>query len=643
MNLNQISIKWPNSAALVGKTVALLVYLDADADGNPANATKMAQVNGQTITVADGVTFQNFPVNVNIPTAGDVYYGFADTYNSGGVSPRTFPAPIDTTATQGRSWVSAQDDATDPDFDNLGNNDNLGTIDELSGGQLTGNWVIRASGTGGGGCGTPPPTTIATVTPMVSPTICAGSTQLVVDGSFEGGSPSSTWTEKSTNFGTPLCNSACGSGGGTAGPRTGEWWAWFGGTTDAEDGAVSQTVNIPAGGATLSFYVWLGAHSGGGTGDFLRVLVGGTEVFRATDDDTQYDAGYTLVTVPVAATGSVILRFEEHNEAGTGVINFSVDDVSLTGGGNCPTVGATNTSVASSTAVPSNTTVPPTVPPTGVASATRTATTSVAASATATTGLVSTVTRVPPTSTSCPLQFSDVPANSTFYTYVRCLVCRFIISGYNDNTFRPNNNITRGQIAKMVSNSAGINDNPGAQIYEDVNSTNPFYAWINRLSRRGYIGGYPCGTNVYEPCIPPANRPYFRPGANATRGQLSKIVATAAQFNESVSGQFFEDVPDDNPFYVWIQRLATRNIMGGYACGSVPSEPCDDQDRPYFRWANEVTRGQASKIVAGAFFPNCSTPGAADRSSSSPHARNANGKQSDPLRLTSSQDARNGK
>jgi hypothetical protein len=211
------------------------------------------------------------------------------------------------------------------------------------------------------------------------------------------------------------------------------------------------------------------------------------------------------------------------------------------------------------------------------------------------------------------LEFTDVPEGSTFYTYVRCLVCRFIISGYNDNTFRPNNNITRGQIAKMVSNSAGINDNPGEQVYEDVPPSNPFYAWINRLSNRGYIGGYPCGTIPSEPCGG-GNRPYFRPSSNATRGQLTKIVATAAQFNETVSGQFFEDVPDDNPFYVWIQRLATRNIMGGYPCGGVnpqtgQPEPCVAPDnRPYFRWANEVTRGQSSKIVAGAFFPNCQTP-----------------------------------
>ncbi|HYP39168.1 MAG TPA: hypothetical protein VEX13_02310, partial [Chloroflexia bacterium] len=83
MNLTNISIKWPNSAALVGKTIALLVYSDADGDGDPADAVKVAQVNGQTITVANGTTFQDFPINVNIPTAGDVYFGFADTYNSG--------------------------------------------------------------------------------------------------------------------------------------------------------------------------------------------------------------------------------------------------------------------------------------------------------------------------------------------------------------------------------------------------------------------------------------------------------------------------------------------------------------------------------------------------------------------------------
>jgi hypothetical protein len=47
--------------------------------------------------------------------------------------------------------------------------------------------------------------------------------------------------------------------------------------------------------------------------------------------------------------------------------------------------------------------------------------------------------------------------------------------------------------------------------------------------------------------------------------------------------------------------------MGGYPCGS-PGETCDEQNRPYFRWNAQVTRGQTSKIVANTFFPNCQTP-----------------------------------
>ena len=51
-----------------------------------------------------------------------------------------------------------------------------------------------------------------------------------------------------------------------------------------------------------------------------------------------------------------------------------------------------------------------------------------------------------------------------------------------------------------------------------------FYDFIERLASRGVMSGYPCG-GVGEPCIPPDNRPYFRPNANATRGQTSKIVS----------------------------------------------------------------------------------------------------------------------
>ena len=205
----------------------------------------------------------------------------------------------------------------------------------------------------------------------------------------------------------------------------------------------------------------------------------------------------------------------------------------------------------------------------------------------------------------CTSDFIDVPANSTFYTYVKCLACRQILGGYSDGTFRPQNQITRGQIAKIVSNAAGYTDDvTGQQTYADVPSNSTFHQWIERLSMRGHMGGYACG-GPGEPCDT-QNRPYFRPGNNATRGQLSKIVSNAAGHTDTPTGQTFEDVPTNSAFYLYIERLSGRGVMGGYACGGA-GEPCvAPSNRPYFRPGDNVTRGQASKIVANTFFPQCS-------------------------------------
>ena len=196
---------------------------------------------------------------------------------------------------------------------------------------------------------------------------------------------------------------------------------------------------------------------------------------------------------------------------------------------------------------------------------------------------------------------------STFYSFVRCLACRGIISGYPDGTFRPNNDVTRGQIAKIVSNSAGFSDPAGPQQFEDVLPGSTFFDFIWRLAFRGIIEGYPCG-GPGEPCIAPDNRPYFRPNADVTRGQLSKIVSEAAGYSEPAGAQQFEDVPVGSTFYDYIWRLADRGIMSGYPCGG-EGEPCNPPDNlPYFRPGKNATRGQASKIVANTFFPGCETP-----------------------------------
>jgi hypothetical protein len=286
-----------------------------------------------------------------------------------------------------------------------------------------------------------------------------------------------------------------------------------------------------------------------------------------------------------------------------------------------PTATATHTAGASTSTSTSVGTVTGTAPATSTGTRTPTGTATAPAGPSATPTCVCAAT---PTSTACTVEFADVDPGSTFYPFVHCLACRGIVGGYPcggpdepcgpgaDAYYRPSSNITRGQIAKIVSESAGLHDEQDEQFYQDVPPGSPFYVWINRLSWRGYMGGYACNNDPTQPCGP-GNLPYFRPNANATRGQLSKIVANAALIDDPVSGQTYQDVPPSDSsesFYIYIERLTVRNVMGGYACGTPNSNsgPCDDQQRPYFRPNNPVTRGQAAKIVANTFFPNCQTP-----------------------------------
>ena len=233
-------------------------------------------------------------------------------------------------------------------------------------------------------------------------------------------------------------------------------------------------------------------------------------------------------------------------------------------------------------------------------------------------GPTATPTEVPPTNTpvptatatACAIVFSDVEGGNTFYSYIMCLACRGIINGYTsgcetgDPCFRPGNTVTRGQLAKIVSNSAGWNEPVTGQSFEDVPIGSTFYDFAGRMVAHGVMSGYPCG-GPGEPCVPPGNLPYFRPNVNATRGQIAKIVSESAGFDDDPGAQMFEDVLVGSTFYDFIQRLAMRSIINGYPCGG-PGEACVPPDnRPYFRPLNNATRGQTSKIVAIAFFPEC--------------------------------------
>jgi hypothetical protein len=259
--------------------------------------------------------------------------------------------------------------------------------------------------------------------------------------------------------------------------------------------------------------------------------------------------------------------------------------------------GPTNTPVPpSATPVPATSTPPPPTATSGPPPPTATGGVPTA------TEVAATATVAPPTVTPipCSITFTDVDQNHPFYAYIYWMACRNYISGYADGTFRPANDVTRGQLLKMAVNAAGWTlVTPPTPTFADVDAGNAFFAYIETGVSHGAISGYDCG-GVGEPCDP-QNRPYFRPFNNITRGQLSKVIALAKGYPlPSPPSPTFADVPATHPFYVFIEAMALNNIVSGYTCGGV-GEPCDPQNRPYFRAAANATRGQVTKFVTVAY------------------------------------------
>jgi hypothetical protein len=149
------------------------------------------------------------------------------------------------------------------------------------------------------------------------------------------------------------------------------------------------------------------------------------------------------------------------------------------------------------------------------------------------------------------------------------------VTGYADGTFRPYNNATRGQLAKIVVLGEGwAIDTTGGPHFTDVPADSTFYPYIETALQHGTISGYADGT--------------FRPGADVTRGQLAKIIVSARGWViDTTGGPHFTDVPADSTFYPYIETALQHGILSGYNDNT-------------FRPGNQAVRGQIAKIIYGA-------------------------------------------
>lgn len=87
--------------------------------------------------------------------------------------------------------------------------------------------------------------------------------------------------------------------------------------------------------------------------------------------------------------------------------------------------------------------------------------------------------------------FSDVPQSTESGKAISKLVERKIVDGYEDGTFRPKEYLTRAQAAKIISNILQVKPTYFMETtFTDVNTTNPYYEAITTVAELSIMSGY---------------------------------------------------------------------------------------------------------------------------------------------------------
>jgi hypothetical protein len=157
--------------------------------------------------------------------------------------------------------------------------------------------------------------------------------------------------------------------------------------------------------------------------------------------------------------------------------------------------------------------------------------------------------------------FSDVLADHWASSYILRLYNAGITSGClaSPLSYCPEDNVTRAQMAVFLlvaEHGTGYTPPLATGLFNDVPADNGFAKWIEQLSTEGITGG--CGNGNYCPNAP------------VTREQMAVFLLVAEHgtgYIPPAATGIFSDVPADDPFAPWIERLAAEGITSGCSGG----------------------------------------------------------------------------
>ncbi|MBP3889269.1 MAG: S-layer homology domain-containing protein [Cellulosilyticum sp.] len=146
-----------------------------------------------------------------------------------------------------------------------------------------------------------------------------------------------------------------------------------------------------------------------------------------------------------------------------------------------------------------------------------------------------------------------------------------IIKGYEDGSFKPNDYVTRGELASIMVRMFGLTDTVGAKTFKDVAENKWYTADIAKVTSAGIMGGYEDGS--------------FKPESQVTRQEAASILARAYKLTAQEGTLSFTDAAS---IASWAKADVTTLVTKGYLSG--------DQNNA-FRPNAPLTRAEAVTMI----------------------------------------------
>lgn len=126
--------------------------------------------------------------------------------------------------------------------------------------------------------------------------------------------------------------------------------------------------------------------------------------------------------------------------------------------------------------------------------------------------------------------FSDVKDSDYFYAYIAALAGRSILEGQADGSFRPKDNLTRAQMAKILSKAYDLGEERlGDEVFKDVKDGDWFSVYLPALIANGITLGRTADT--------------YDPNGTVTRAQMAAFVYRCRGIDRPLDGWVYAGAP----------------------------------------------------------------------------------------------------